>query len=103
ILVFRRRTLPAIVTFASLQFLAFNRSHRFHDRLWIRHNREHVFIQNADATGSDGAHGEFFVAGDAEFAHNKNVERNTEPPRDLKSDWDTASRKAENDDVIASG
>jgi hypothetical protein len=43
------------------------------------------------------------VAGDAEFAHNKNLKRNTEPPRDLKSDWDPASRKAENDDVIASG
>jgi hypothetical protein len=99
----RRRTVCPIISFAPLQFLAFNRGHHLDDRLRIRHDIKHVFVQNADAAGSDCAHGEFFMAGHAEFAHNKNIERNTEAPGDLKCDRDTTTREAENNDVVAPG
>ena len=64
---------------------------------------EHVFVQDADAAGSDRAHGEFFVAGHAEFTHNENIESSTKPLCDLKCDRDAPTRETENNDVVASG
>ena len=100
---FRRRTISSIISFAPLQFLTFNRGHLVDDILRIRHDAKHVFVQNTDAAGSDRAHSEFLVAGHAEFAHNKNVERNTEPLRDFEGDRYTTTRKTENNYIVASG
>jgi hypothetical protein len=61
-----------------------------------------VFVQNADATGCDCAHGEFFVPGHTELAHNENIERNAEPLRYFERNRHPAARKSENDDVVAS-
>jgi hypothetical protein len=61
-----------------------------------------VFVQNADAAGCDCAHGEFFVPGHAEFAHNENIERNAEPLCYFERNRHAATRKSENDDVVAS-
>ena len=43
------------------------------------------------------------MPGHAEFAHNKNIERNTEPLRYFKCDRHTSTRQSENNDVVASG
>jgi hypothetical protein len=63
---------------------------------------DYVFVKNADATGCDCAHGEFFVPGHAELAHNENIERNAEPLRDFERNRHAAAWKSENNDVIAS-
>jgi hypothetical protein len=61
-----------------------------------------VFVQDADATGCDCAHGEFFVTRHAKLAHNENIERKAEPMRCFKRHRHPAARKSENDDVVAS-
>ena len=99
----RRGPIITIIALPPFQFLAFDRGDHLHNRLRIRYDVEHVLVQNTDAAGSDRAHGEFFVTGQAEFAHDKNIERNTEPLRDLKCDRDTSTRQTENNDVVASG
>ena len=98
-----RGPIVAIITLSPFQFLALDRSDHLDNRLRIGHNVEHVLVKNPDAAGSDRAHREFFVTGQAEFAHDKNIERNTEALRNLKGDWDTSTRETENNDVVASG
>jgi hypothetical protein len=71
--------------------------------LCIRDDVENVFVQNTDPARGNRAHSEFFVAGHAEFPHNKNVERNAEPLGHFKRHRHATTRKAENDDVVASG
>jgi hypothetical protein len=97
-----RRPPGAISMFPPFQFLAFDRADHLYDRLRIRKHVENVFVQNADATGCDCAHGEFFVPGHAELAHNENIERNAEPLRYFERNRHPAARKSENDDVVAS-
>jgi len=71
--------------------------------LRIRQDVEHVFVQDADTTRGDCAHGEFFVTRHTELAHNANIERNPDPLRYFERDRDTAARESENDDVVAPG
>jgi hypothetical protein len=96
------RAAGAIITFPPFQFLAFDCSNHLDDRLRVWQGVEDVFVQDADATGCDCAHGEFFVPRHAELAHNENIERNVEALRYFKRNRDTAARKSENDDVVAS-
>jgi hypothetical protein len=97
-----RRAAGAIIAFPAFQFLAFDCSDHLDDRLRIWQRVKDVFVQDADATGCDCAHGEFFVPRHAELAYNENIERNAEPLRYFKRNRNTAARKSENDDVVAS-
>src|SRR6185369_12414927 len=89
----RRGPIAAIIALPPFQFLAFDRSDYLNDRLRIRDDVEHVLVQNADAAGGDRTHGEFFVTWHAEFAHDKNIERNSETLRDLKCNRNTSPRQ----------
>src|SRR5436309_15411767 len=59
----RRGTITAIIAFPPFQFFAFDGCDHLDDRLRIRQDVEHVFVQDADTTRGDCAHGEFFVTG----------------------------------------
>ena len=99
----RRRSIATIIALPPFQFLAFDRGDHLNDRLRIRNDMEHVLVQNADAARGDRPHREFFVTGHAQFAHGKNIERKTEPLRDLKCNRNTSPGQTENNDVVASG
>ena len=99
----RRGPIVAIVALPPFQFLAFNRSDHLDDRLRIGDDVKHILVQNANAAGSNRAHGEFFVTRHAKFAHDKNIEGHTEPLRDLKCDRHTSTRQTKNNNVVASG
>jgi hypothetical protein len=98
----RRRPPGAISKFPAFQFLAFDCSDYLDNRLRIWQGVKDVFVQDADATGCDCAHGEFFVTRHAKLAHNENIERKAEPMRCFKRHRHPAARKSENDDVVAS-
>jgi hypothetical protein len=67
----------------------------------IRPTPEDRFIHHPDSPGSNCSHGEFFKAGQAEFAHYKYVEWNSEDPRNLVSHGNSAARECEDDHVGA--
>ncbi len=46
-----------------------------------------LFVQHTQPAGRDGAHGELFVARDAEFAHEKRIEGRVQRRRHLGRDW----------------
>jgi hypothetical protein len=58
-----------------------------------------AIVQHLDATSSDGSHCEFGVAGDAELANQKDVQREPETPGDLGRNRNTAARQSQDDDV----
>jgi len=97
----RRRAAGAIVLFPPLQFLAFDCRDRLDDRLRVWQDVEDVFVQDADSTGCDCAHGEFFVPRHAELAHHENIERNPEPLRYFARNPHPPARKSENNDAVA--
>ena len=43
------------------------------------------------------------MTGHAKFAHDKNIERKTEPLRDLKCNRNASPRQTKNNDVVAFG
>jgi hypothetical protein len=64
--------------FAPFQFCCFPCSYRFDGLVRMRDRAHHIFIQNTHAARSDCAGGQFLKTGDTEFAHDKNVKRNTQ-------------------------
>ena len=61
-----------------------------------------VGVQDADAAGSNGAHGEFFVTWDAEFSHDADVERHAQGVGHLVADRYSAPGEGEDEHVGAS-
>lgn len=59
-----------------------------------------VALEDDSAAAGDGAHGQLFVAWDAEFADNENVERQTQLAGDFKRYGNSAARQAEDDGVL---
>ena len=59
-----------------------------------------VAIDQADAAGGDGTHGELFVPGHAELAHDVDVERDAERPGDFARDGHAAARQRQHDHVV---
>jgi len=59
--------------------------------------------QTTSSGGRDRSERELLVAGDPELAHEVDVERRAEGLGDLVADGDAATRKREDDDVVAAG
>lgn len=53
----------------------------------------HALVDDSHAARGDGARREFFLAGHAEFPHQKNIERGTERPRHFVGDQHAAARQ----------
>ena len=98
-----RRPIVAVISLPPFQLLAFEGGYYLDDRLRISDDAEDILVKHADATGRNGAHGEFFVSRKAEFADDKNIERNIKPLRDFKCDWNATTRESENNNIVASG
>jgi hypothetical protein len=62
-----------------------------------------VVVDDAVAPGRDGAHGKFFTPGNADFAHDEDVERRRELDRDLVADRYPTARKRVDDEIRAPG
>jgi hypothetical protein len=60
-------------------------------------------IKDAHAAGSDGTHGQFFIAWRAQFADDKDIERSAESASDFKGDGHTAAREGEHNDIGLAG
>ena len=85
--------------FAPFQFLLFLRRHRI-DHLHRDTQASHdLFIEHADASGGDGAHGQFAMAGRAELPHDENIERRAQRLGHLERHRHAAARQPEHDYV----
>jgi hypothetical protein len=60
-----------------------------------------ILVQNAHTAGSYRAGSQFFKAGNAQFAHDKNIERRAEPLRDFERHRHTAPWQPKHNYVIA--
>jgi hypothetical protein len=95
------RTIVAIKTFASLQLSAFIRSDVI--ELCVGHvsDAHEVAIEDFHAAARDGAHGQLFMIGQAEFANDEHVEGDAECSGDFEAYGNAAAGKGEDDDVGA--
>src|SRR5262249_4277118 len=86
-----------------MQFFQFAIGHGVNH--FVRNARvmHHLSIENAHAAAGDGAHGEFFVTGYAEFADNENVEGNAKGLGDLEGHRHAAAREREHDNAWLTG
>jgi hypothetical protein len=89
--------------FALLQFELLAGDGGVNDVLGDAKGMDDVVVKEADAAGGDGAHGEFLVAGHAQFADDEDIERRMEAARDFEGDRDAAAGKAEHDEVGSVG
>jgi hypothetical protein len=62
-----------------------------------------LFGEHAYTAARDGAEGEFAVAGDAELAHDEDIERSAERLGDFVGDRDPSARKTEHEDIVPTG
>jgi hypothetical protein len=62
-----------------------------------------VHVQDLNAATGNGAHGELLMAGDAEFAHQKNVQWNGKGRSHFEADRNAAARQREYDHVAPAG
>ena len=60
---------------------------------------DRILVQDAQSTGGNRAHGQLFMAGDAELADEEGIEGRVECRGDLGGDRNAATRKPEHDDV----
>ncbi|WP_167229749.1 hypothetical protein [Massilia rubra] len=60
-------------------------------------------VEHADTAAGDRAHGVFLMAGQAELAHEQDVERKAERPGDGEADRNAAARQSQHQRVGASG
>ena len=98
-----RRAVVAVGPLAPLQLRLLPGGHRL-DRLGRDAQRvDHVRVEHARAARGESAHGQLFVAGHPQFAHQEDVERRTERLRDLEADRDAAARQRQHDHVGATG
>ncbi len=56
---------------------------------------EDFLVEHPDAAGGDGAEGEFLIAGDAQLAHDKDIEGQVESERDLVGHGHAATGETE--------
>jgi hypothetical protein len=96
----RGGTAVAVSHFPALDFEPFPRSHRVDGFLGNGISGDHAGLNFDDATAGDRTHGQFLLAGNAEFPHHKNIEGQMESARDLKSDRNAATRQGEHEGVV---
>src|SRR6266487_5846241 len=87
----RRGSPIAIMLLAPLQLSRFPHRDRFDDVVCIRYRAHDICVQNAHTAGSDRTNGELLETGNAELAHNKNIERHTESLSHFERDGHAAS------------
>jgi hypothetical protein len=61
---------------------------------------DHLVLDYNQTSAGNGAHGQFFVAGDTEFAHHKHIEGKVKRDGHLKGHGSTAAGQAENDGFV---
>jgi len=95
------RPIVAIQSFASLQLCAFVRSNFVELRFSHVGDAHEVAVEDFHAAARDGAHGQFFMEGQSEFAHDEHVEWDAKCSGDFEGYGDTAAGKGEDDYVGA--
>ena len=60
---------------------------------------DHVVVEDANASGGDGAHGQLLVTGHAELAHQKGVERRAKGLGDFGGNRHPATRQTQDDHI----
>jgi len=97
----RRGSPVAIALLAPFQLGRFLCGDQFNDLVYIRYCAHDIFIQDAHTAGSDRTNGELLKTGNAEFAHNKNIERRAKTLRHFERDRDAAPRETKHGHVGA--
>ena len=74
-------------------------------QICLRHAQfpDDAIVDDANAAGRDGAHGEFGMAGHAKLADQEHIQRYLQDNGDLVSDGDTATRQRENSRMASIG
>ena len=62
---------------------------------------DYVRVQNANAAGSDGAHGQLFLSGSAELTNHEDIQRCVQGARNFKPNGHSASRQSEYDHIVS--
>ena len=62
-----------------------------------------VVVEDDHATAGERAHGQLFLAGDAEFADDEDIEGQAQIACDLKGDGDATARESQDDGVVQTG
>jgi len=95
----KRRPISAVIMLTALQLLGLLRGDLGHHGRRIGQDAQHVFVQDADTSRSDGAHRELPVSWHPEFSNNKNIERQAQANRDFVGNRNTAARQRQHDGV----
>src|SRR5712691_11252510 len=74
-----RRPVAPVEAFATFELLLFAGSYLVDHFFWDLQDTHDFLVEHADATAGQGAHRQFFLAGQAELADQENVERSLEP------------------------
>ena len=61
---------------------------------------EDVALEDNDTTAGDRAHGQFLLAWNAEFSHDKNIEEQAQLTSDFESNGNSAARQSQHDGVF---
>jgi hypothetical protein len=89
----RRRTTAAVKALAPRQLLPFARRDRIDHLLGNAKAFDELMVEHAHATSRDRPHRQFLIAGDAELADHKDVQRCTECAGYLIGDRHAAARQ----------
>ena len=97
-----RETTVAIGGFAAVDLKAFACDHRIDRILRNAVSADHIVLEHDNASTGDGTHGQFFLAGNAEFTDDEDIERQMEFASHFKGDRNPTARQSE-DDWFAGG
>lgn len=96
-----RWAVAAVERFAALELGGFAFDRLVDDLMSDAFGGDEGVVEELDAAGGECADGELGVGGMADFAHEKNVERNVERAGDLGADGHAAARQREHEGVLA--
>jgi len=97
-----RRMAFAIQDLAPLNLLLLARDDLIDDFLGNTESADHVGLENDQPSAGNRAHGQFFLAGNAEFAHHKDVQRQVELGSHLEGYGNAAARQAQDKGIFYS-
>jgi hypothetical protein len=95
----RKRSIAAILSFSPLQLGLLDCRYTLNVGVGYASNTDEIAVEHANTTTRDRTHGDFFVPGQSELAHDKDFERHAERRRYFETNGNSTSRKRKDEYV----